>query len=102
MARLDSLKALVEQQPGDARIRFMLSMEYISCGDHAGALREFDALIAMNADYVAAYFQAGRTSETLGNADAARAYYQRGLEAAERTGDRHAAGEISDALAMLG
>jgi len=102
MSRLESLKGLVEQSPEDSRFRFMLCMELIGTGDPAAAIREFDELVRLNPDYVAGYFQAGRTSESLGDADAARAWYTRGVEAARRVGDSHAESELSDALDMLG
>ena len=102
MSRLESLRALVEQSPADSRLRFMLCMELMSTGDPASAVGEFDELVRRDPDYVAGYFQAGRASEGLGNAEAARTYYSRGLEAARRVGDRHAESELSDALEMLG
>ncbi len=102
MSRLESLKSMTEQDPANERIRFMLCMEYASTGDYAGALSELDELIARHPGYVAAYFQAGRVAEDLGNADLARGYYTRGIEAAQHAGDRHAATEMSDALEALG
>jgi tetratricopeptide (TPR) repeat protein len=102
MSRLESLRALVEQSPENSRFRFMLGMELVGTGDPAGAVREFEELVRLDPDYVAGYFQAGRTSESVDNFDAARSYYTRGLEAARRTGDKHAESEISDALEMLG
>jgi Tfp pilus assembly protein PilF len=102
MSRLESLRALVDQSPENSRVRFMLCMELMNTGDAASAVLEFDELVRLDPDYVAGYFQAGRTSETLGNVEAARTYYTRGLEAARRTGDRHAENELSDALDMLG
>jgi len=101
MSRLESLRALVDQSPENSRFRFMLCMELIGTGDPAGAVCEFNELVRLDPDYVAGYFQAGRTSESLGNTDAARTYYTRGLEAARRTGDRHAESELSEALDML-
>lgn len=102
MSRLESLRALVEQSPEDSRLRFMLCMELMSTGDPAAAVREFEELVRLNPDYVAGYFQAGRTSEGQGDTEAARGYYTRGLEAARRIGDRHAEGELSDALGAIG
>ncbi len=102
MSRLESLRALVDQSPENSRIRFMLGMELISTGEPATAVQEFEELVKLDPDYVSGYFQAGRTSESLGDVDAARAYYTRGLEAARRTGDKHAESEISDALDLLG
>ena len=79
----------------------MLGMELVSTGDPAAAVREFDELVRRDPDYVAGYFQAGRASESLDNTEAARDYYTRGREAAQRTGDKHAESELSDALDML-
>lgn len=102
MSRLESLKALVAQSPADSRLRFMLGMELASTGNPEGAVRVFDELVRLDTNYVSGYFQAGRASESLENTAAARDYYTRGLEAARRTGDKHAESEISDALDMLG
>jgi Tfp pilus assembly protein PilF len=101
MARLEALKSMVRQDPANERIRFMLCMEYASTGDYAGALSELDELIARHPNYATAYFQAGRVAENLDNTAAARDYYTRGIEAAQRAGDPHAASEMSAALAEL-
>ena len=102
MTRLESLKGLVEQQPDDTRIRYMLCMEYANSGDTQGALGALDDLIARSPDYVAGYFLAGRTAEAGGEAAAARDYYRRGIVTALRTGDRHTAAEMQQALDLLG
>lgn len=102
MSRLESVKALVQQAPGDSRIRFMLCMEYMSASQFSEALREFDELLARDANYVAAYYQAGRASEELERPDDARSYYARGIETARRIGDAHALSELQAALDILG
>lgn len=102
MARIDQIRSLLEQDPGNSRIRFMLCMEHVSAGDWAGARREFDDLLSRDPDYVAGYFQAGRTCEELGDIPAARDAYRRGIEAARRKGDGHALSELQGALDMLG
>ena len=99
--RLDVLKNMVAQNPGDSFSRYGLAMEYRNGGDLEGAIREFRSLMAANPDYVAAYFHGGQTLERLGRAEEARAVYLSGLEAARRTGDRHAASEIQGALDLL-
>lgn len=101
MSRLETVKSLVAQAPDDARIRFMLCMEYMSASDFAGALREFDELLARDAGYVAAYYQAGRCHEELGQIDDARAAYTRGIEAARAKGDTHSLSELQAALDLI-
>lgn len=101
MSRLESVKALLAQAPDDSRIRFMLCMEFISAGRLDEAIPELDELIRRNPDYVAAYYQAGRASEDLGNPEAALTYYSKGIEAARRTGDSHSLSELQTALDLL-
>src|SRR5437879_3505648 len=96
--RLEILKNMVEQNPADSFSRYGLAMEYRNGGDLEAAAREFASLMAANPDYVAAYFHSGQTLERMGRLEEAREVYESGLEAARRTGDRHAGGEIQAAL----
>jgi len=96
------VKALVAQDPANSRVRFMLCMEYLGQSDWKTAVAELDELLARDAGYVAAYYQAGRASEELGETAAARAYYERGMAAARQAGDRHALSELQAALDILG
>lgn len=100
--RLDALKAMVAQHPGDSFLRYGLAMEYRNGGDLEGAVREFRALIDANPDYSPAYFHGGQTLEKLGRADEARSLYEKGVEATRRTGDAHALSEMQGALDLLG
>ena len=102
MSRLEAVKAMVEQAPGDSRVRFMLCMEYLGAQRWEEALAELSGLLERDPAYVAAYYQAGRACEELGRADEARSWYVRGIEAARRAGDAHAAGELQAALDLLG
>ena len=100
--RLDILKSMVAQNPGDSFSRYGLAMEYRNGGDLEGAVREFRALIEVNPNYCYAYFHGGQTLERLGRLEEAAALYREGIEASERSGDAHARGEIQGALDLLG
>ena len=93
-ARLESLKRLVEQNPGDSFLRYGLAMEYRNAGDLERAAGEFRALVAADPDYAPAYYQGGQTLERLGHVDEARKMYTEGVAAATRKGDHHARGEL--------
>ena len=99
--RLEILKSMVEQKPGDSFARYGLAMELRNTGDLEGALREFDELRRLNPDYTATYFHAGQTLERLGRIEDARAMYREGIEVTSRTGDLHAKGELQGALDLL-
>jgi tetratricopeptide (TPR) repeat protein len=100
--RLDVLKNMVAQKPGDVFARYGLAMEYKGSGDWEAAMREFRALIAANPDYHAAYFHGGQTLERMGLEDEARELYREGVEAAARVGNGHARAEMQGALDLLG
>ncbi|HLH20068.1 MAG TPA: tetratricopeptide repeat protein [Bryobacteraceae bacterium] len=100
--RLDLLKGLLEQKPGDSFLRYGLAMEYRNTGDLEAAVREFRALLAADPDYHAAYFQGGQTLERLGRLDEARELYREGVAVTSRKGDQHARSEMQAALDLLG
>lgn len=100
--RIDSIKALLEQDPGNSRFRYMLAMETINAGDLESAAGIFRELIERDNGYSAAYFHGGQTLEKLGRIDEARAMYRDGIDATTRNGDAHTRSELEGALALLG
>jgi tetratricopeptide (TPR) repeat protein len=100
--RLETLRSMVEQNPGDSFARYGLAMEYRNAGDLEGALREFRALLEANPDYAAACYHGGQTLEKLGRLEDARTMYHQGIEASARTGDQHTKSELQLALDLLG
>jgi len=101
-SRIAALKSLLDQEPRNTRMRHMLANELANAGLTAEALAEYSSIVHDDPNYVPGYFQAGRLAENVGSFDTARDWYQRGLETARRTGDRHAEAEIQDALSLLG
>jgi tetratricopeptide (TPR) repeat protein len=99
--RLEILKSMVEQNPGDSFARYGLAMEYGNTGDLAAAVGEFRSLIAMHPDYSAAYYHGGQTLERLGLPAEAREVYLQGIDATARKGDFHTRDEIQAALDLM-
>jgi Tfp pilus assembly protein PilF len=99
--RLDILKQMLAQDPGNSFARYGLAMEYAKTGELKSAVDQFKALIAADSLYVAAYFHCGQTLEKLGELDEARAVYEQGISASTKKGDTHTRGEIEAALSML-
>ena len=100
--RLEVLKTMVAQKPGDSFLRYGLAMEYRNTDDLNAAMREFRALREATPDYSAAYFHGGQTLERLGLEDEAREWYREGIEVTTRKGDLHARSELQAALDLLG
>jgi tetratricopeptide (TPR) repeat protein len=101
MPSLDQLLPLLQADPQDSFLRYGVAMEYSKLGRHDDAMREFAELLKAAPDYVPGYFMAGRTCEQMGDVEKAKQYYREGIATAKRTGDTHAAGEISAALMMI-
>jgi tetratricopeptide (TPR) repeat protein len=100
--RLDLLKNLVAQNPGDSFARYGLAMAYAGAGDHGQAVEEYRKLIDLNPKYVAAYYHAGQALEKLGRISEARDLYRRGIAISTETGDEHTRGELEAVLDLLG
>jgi len=101
-SRIEVLAEAAAKDPKNAFARYGLAMELARLGRDEEAAKAFRALAADLPDYVPAYFQAGRHSEKIGDTEAARDFYRRGIEAATRAGNQHAREEIEAALRLLG
>src|SRR3954467_933566 len=100
--RLTMLQQIVEQNPNDAFARYGLAMELANRGELEPALAEFKKLLEMHPDYAAGYFMAAQTLAKAGRSDEAKDFLVRGIVAAERTRNAHAAGEMQAMLDELG
>jgi cytochrome c-type biogenesis protein CcmH/NrfG len=100
-SRRQQIEEMLAAEPNDAELRYMLAMEHVSMGDDAGAVTCFEELIRRSGDYPPAYHQAARALARLGRITEATAMIQRGIPAALKKGDSHAAGEMQDLLASL-
>jgi predicted Zn-dependent protease len=101
-SRKQQILEMLAEDPTDVFLRYGLAMEHASAGEHAEAVRCFQDLIRDKPDYVPAYVQAGQVLARLGREDEARSVFRAGIEAARKTGDLHAAGEMESFLEGLG
>lgn len=101
MDRIATFKSFIERAPADPFPRYGLAMELKGRGELAGAWASFADLLENFPDYVPTYLMAGATLVALGRRDEARDVYARGIDAATRTGDGHARGELETALAEV-
>ena len=99
MDRIQMLTQFVNENPNDAFARYGLAMEHVRSGDLESAVLEFEAVLAADPNYSAAYYHGGQTLEKLGKLDQARDLYRRGIAA---TRDPHALSELQAALDILG
>lgn len=99
--RLNMLTQFLEQNPGDAFARYGLAMEYSRLGKVETALEQFQQLLQMHPDYTSGYFMAAQTLARADRVEEARSMLQKGIESAQRTGNRHAMSEMEGMLDEL-
>jgi tetratricopeptide (TPR) repeat protein len=99
--RLEMLTQFLEQNPNDAFARYGLALEYSSQGETETALQQFAKLLELHPDYTNGYFMAAQTLARVERTEEARAMLQKGLESAQRTGNRHAQSEMQAMLDEL-
>jgi len=96
------LTQFLEQNPGDAFARYGLAMEYSNTGQTEQALAQFNKLLELHPDYTNGYFMAAQALERTGRTAEAKSMLEKGVEAARRTGNKHALSEMSGMLEELG
>jgi Tfp pilus assembly protein PilF len=89
-----NLEALLAKGSDSATLRLALSSRYLDVGDAAAAARHAEAAVRLDPEYSAAWRALGQALTAAGRPDDARASYDRGVEVAERRGDRQAAKEM--------
>ncbi|HVX83436.1 MAG TPA: hypothetical protein VH253_01325 [Phycisphaerae bacterium] len=101
MPTIEQLQSLLATDPHDSFLLYGLAMELARQNRLPESLDTFSKLREAHPTYIPAWFMGARTLEQAGETEAAKALYQEGIALANRTGDTHAASEMSAALAML-
>jgi len=99
--RIEALLKMLERGQDSALLRFSLGNEYISVGDHAGAILHLQRAIELDRKYSAAWKLLGRCLAETGRDDEAMSAYRDGIAVAEQQGDRQAAKEMNVFLKRL-
>ena len=99
--RKQQIEEMLADDPNDPFLRYGLAMEYLNRGDNESAVRCFRGLIEVAPDYVPAYQQLGQVLVRLGRTQEAGEVWSRGIAAAQKVGDQHAAEEMQGFLANL-
>ena len=100
--RLEMLTQFLEKNPSDAFARYGLAMEHSRLGQMEAALQQFRKLLELHPDYTNGYFMAAQTLERAGRTAEAKKMLGDGIEAAKRTGNKHALSEMTGMLEELG
>lgn len=101
MTRREKLEAMLDCEPLDQMLRYMLAMELDKEGENDRSLSYLTGLMDDESPYVPAFLMAGQQFTRLNRTDEARTAFQRGIDAAHAQGDSHAFEELKRFLSEL-
>lgn len=101
MSRRTQLEQFLAAEPHDPFLRYGLAMTCIAEGDTDAAQAHFEQLLSEHPNYVAGYFQLAQLRVRLGDLEGAQPLLTTGIAAARKSGDDHAAGEMTAFLESL-
>jgi Tfp pilus assembly protein PilF len=99
--RVEQLKSILAQEPKSTFARYALAMEYLSAGDTDAALREFRAVLEVDANYANAWFMGAQALQQAERTPEAVQWLHDGIACAQRAGNRHAENEMQSLLEEL-
>jgi predicted Zn-dependent protease len=101
MDKIAGLKEILALDPRNSFARYGIAMELAGRGDTAGALAEFDILLANDPDYTAGYFMSAQTLAKAGRTAEAITRLKAGIGCAARSDNSHALSEMQGMLDEL-
>ena len=101
MDMTENLEAMLARGNDGAALRFALASRYFERGELERALQHAEVAVALDADYSAAWRLLGRIQAASGLDRRAAETYRRGIEIAQRRGDRQVAKEMDVFLRRL-
>lgn len=93
--QITNLLKLVGTPRDGALVRFSLGAEYLKCADFETAVAHLAAAVEKDPEYSAAWKLLGKALAESGRDEEALASYRKGIEVAEKKGDRQAAREMT-------
>ena len=101
-SRREQVEGMLENDPNDPMLRYMLAMELEKEGEHERSQECFRGLMQMSPPHVPSFLMAAQYVAAQDQIEEARAILRDGIEEARRQGETHAAGEMSELLTRLG
>ena len=101
MDRVEKLKEMLIDNPGDSFLCHALALEYIKLGNDDEARKLFESIVENEPGYIGTYYHLAKLLERIGETDAAIKVYEKGMEEAKKVGDNHSLSELRSAFEEL-
>lgn len=99
--RRTQIEAMLTKSPDDTFLLYGLAMEVLKEGDEEGAIGRLKGVTEKDPNYQAAFQQLGQLFANRGQISEAKQWLERGVAAARRSGNAHAAEEMQGFMMSL-
>jgi Tfp pilus assembly protein PilF len=99
--RKESLLTMLEKEPQDVFLNYALAMEFLSEHNFSAAESQLQKTLSIEPDYLPCFYQLGQVHEKLNQDVLAIEFYNKGIELANKQGNKKALGELNEALWLL-
>ena len=101
MEKIEKLLTFLAKSPEDSFLKHALGLEYIKIGNEQEARQLFSEILKLDPAYIGTYYHYAHLLERVGEADAAKDIYEKGMAAAKKLNDKHAFNELKAAYEDL-
>jgi Tfp pilus assembly protein PilF len=101
MSRIEKLLEFLDSSGKDSFLQHALALEYIKAGEDAKAKVLFEEILEREPGYVGTYYHLGKLLQRIAGPGKASYVFKKGMEEAEKAGDKHSYSELQGALEEL-
>jgi len=101
MNRIEKLHDFLKDNPADSFVQHALALEYIKLGDDDAAKGLFESILVREPGYIGSYYHLAKLLERTGDVQSAIGIYEKGMQEAQKAGEKHAYGELRGAYEEL-
>ena len=101
MDRIEKIKVMLAENPGDSFLCHALALENIKLGNDDDARKLFESILEKEPSYIGSYYHLAKLLERVGETTEAVRVYQKGMEEAKKAGDDHSLSELRSAFEEL-
>lgn len=99
--RLDQLRTMLAEEPGDLFLRYAIALELKRAGDMEQAIAELHSILVEEPEHIASYYQLALLLADTGRTQAAIETCEAGSMRCLVTGDRKARAELLELMTAL-
>ena len=80
--RILQLREMLKSKPDDVFLNYAIGLEFAAIGQHAHALGSFKKTLAIDDQYLAAYYHGAKSAQEIGDQDSSKSLIESGLAVA--------------------